>query len=387
MVRYNNLNFSIVSLKYYFLFFLILNKLSYKPYHWFQSLFHLFFAKLTFKEKFLGLPHFLNTTAPHRGILFKLELKPIWALKKKSFFYKRKRLLRLKKKFRKIKNLNLSFFKYYHLSQKYLNIKYSSFSIFQRIFLSKKFIKNRLWRFFYAPTKFFKINSLISNKVNEITRLKDFFFKQPHKLYMLNANKPLITKMRKARYAHWDFRLKGKLNEWRYNKLLGVDLNYITKDNYYTFLNLILLRCFSFILSWRQILKLHNFNLILHNGFFMGYTPTLKCGDIVELPIFIKKSTYEDNKYFSLIVKKSKKRAYIEFLHSKKGLKRAPKHYPKIFKKLPLGFLKLGAFLDFDSSTNSFAVITNITNYKHNIHYNILYTSVLTLQNWRYRFD
>ena len=41
--------------------------------------------------------------------------------------------------------------------------------------LSKKFIKNRLWRFFYAPTKFFKINSLISNKVNEITRLKDFF--------------------------------------------------------------------------------------------------------------------------------------------------------------------------------------------------------------------
>lgn len=201
-------------------------------------------------------------------------------------------------------------------------MKYTNFSILQRIFLSKKNIKNRLWQFFYAPTKFYKIKASIVSKTKDVSRIQSFSFDKINKLTMLNANKPLISKMRKARYAHWDLRLKGRLNEWRYNKLLGVDLSYITKTNYYTFLSLILVRCFNFILSWRQMLKLHNFNLVLHNGFFMGYKPVLKKGDIIELPVFIKNLTTKNEKHFKLITKKSKKRAYIEFLHSKKKLKK-----------------------------------------------------------------
>lgn len=388
MVRYNNINIVTNNIKQYFLLFYILSKFFYKPYHFFQNFLCLFFIKFKWRQRFGRTSNFLNLYPPHRGLLYKIDLKPIWFFKKQQLFRKRKRLSKIKtKKNLKLKRLNLNFFKYYHLNQKYINMKYTNFSILQRIFLSKKNIKNRLWQFFYAPTKFYKIKASIVSKTKDVSRIQSFSFDKINKLTMLNANKPLISKMRKARYAHWDLRLKGRLNEWRYNKLLGVDLSYITKTNYYTFLSLILVRCFNFILSWRQILKLHNFNLVLHNGFFMGYKPVLKKGDIIELPVFIKNLTTKNEKYFKLITKKSKKRAYIEFLHSKKKLKKNNKNFPKIFKKLPVGFLNFGAFLDFDSSTNSFAIIADVGNYSHNVHYNILYTSVLTLQNWRYRFD
>jgi len=36
--------------------------------------------------------------------------------------------------------------------------------------------------------------------------------------------------MRKSRYAHWGYRTTGKLNEWRYNKLLSYELGHLVKD-------------------------------------------------------------------------------------------------------------------------------------------------------------
>lgn len=56
--------------------------------------------------------------------------------------------------------------------------------------------------------------------------------------------------MRKARYAHWDLRLQGTLNKYRYDKLLGRELNhYLFKFSKINFLTLLFLNLYGFLIS------------------------------------------------------------------------------------------------------------------------------------------
>ena len=126
MVRYNNVNIVTNNIKQYFLLFYILSKFFYKPYHFFQNFLCLFFIKFKWRQRFGRTSNFLNLYPPHRGLLYKIDLKPIWFFKKQQLFRKRKRLSKIKtKKNLKLKRLNLNFFKYYHLNQKYINMKYT----------------------------------------------------------------------------------------------------------------------------------------------------------------------------------------------------------------------------------------------------------------------
>ena len=314
----------------------------------------------------------------------KFSLTNLRILKKKGQLGLIKRwynFLKLKKK------LRLNYFKFYNLHHRNRKPTFSNFTINQRIFLSKKIMKKSLWDFFYKSGKTIKqdYKNLINSR--QLT-FPHFLTNSTRNITFLNANKPLLWKMRKARYAHWDLRVRGKLNEWRYHKFLGTELHVLACKDTNLYLNIILLRTYTCILSWRQMILLIKHNLILCNGAPFKSTHSLVRGDIVELPIFIKpRNDKDDLNYFNKIIKRSKRLAYKSFLAFKNKFIRKHEKVPKIFKKLPVGSKFLGSSIAWDRNISAFGVIYDFNAFKHDHEVNITYSSVLTLQNWRYRFD
>ena len=152
----------------------------------------------------------------------------------------------------------------------------------------------------------------------------------------------------------------------------------------------ILLRSYRVVLSWRQMILLITNQLIVINGCFFFENVVIKWGDIIELPFYKrkKKRKIKKSKYiFRKIVRRAKRTSYKSFLANKNKKMRKHTKVPKIFKRLPIGYKKLGAFLARDSSLNIFAVIYPLEQWIHDMDYELGLSSVLTLQNWRYRFD
>lgn len=298
----------------------------------------------------------------------------------RSFFRKWYTFKSIKKGFR------LNFLKYYRLFNLAFKTNCVNFTIRQRLFLSKKTIKKTLWQFFYTAGKhrFLKkrLYKPYDNMVASISSLS-----KSSRVFFFNANKPLIWKMRSARYAHWDLRIKGKLNEWRYNKLLGTELYMLSRNNNNPLLNFIFVRAFNVILSWRQMILLLKYSLIMHNGKVFSNSAVLHVGDIIELPFFIKGYAFFKQRQFKKIISRSKRLSYKSFLSYKNKKIRKHKVVPKLFKKLPIGFKRFGTSLAQDYALNTFAIMYPLDKYKHDISYEISNSSVLTLQNWRYRFD
>lgn len=297
----------------------------------------------------------------------------------------------IKKKFRKyffriIKVRRLNFLKFTTLKLKRKLLYTMRFSIRQRIFLSSKNLTRGVWEFLYKSVK----HKLLER--SKQYKKKNLFFrnKVKKKTILLNANKPLIWKMRKARYAHWNFRTIGKLNQWRYDKLLAWELRNLVESQSKQMLAHIMLRSYKIVLSWRQMILLIKNQLIVINGCFFFANSTIKWGDIIELPFYRKKKIkkIKNSKYtFRKIVRRAKRASYKSFLTFKnKKLKKNHK-VPKIFKRLPIGFKKLGAFLARDSAINVFGVVYPLERWVHDTYYELGLSSVLTLQNWRYRFD
>lgn len=283
------------------------------------------------------------------------------------------------------RNFRLNFLKYYRLINFDFKTNYINFTINQRLFLSKKTIKKTLWQFFYTAEKhrflkkkFYKPHNIVDNISSSPQNSRVFFF---------NANKPLIWKMRNARYAHWDLRTKGKLNEWRYDKLLGTELYMLSHKTNNPLLNFIFIRAYNVILSWRQMILLLKYSLITHNGKIFSNSTTLQVGDIIELPFFLWGSTSFKRRHFKKIIGRAKKLSYKSFLSYKNKKIRKHKVVPKLFKKLPIGFKRFGTSLAQDYALNIFTLVYPLDKYKHDIYYEISNSSVLTLQNWRYRFD
>lgn len=263
----------------------------------------------------------------------------------------------------------------------------NAFGLKQRIFMNKKTIVGTIWAFLYTKVK----NNFLKKQLRKQQPYHARRKINKKKRILLNVYRPLVWKLRKARYAHWSLRTLGKLNEYRYDKLLGVELTFVAKTPSYQFLAHILLNTMYCVLSWRQMLLLSHYNLIVYNGEYAKLPNFIQKGDIIELPFGkkLKKLRKKLKLTFNMIVSKSKKLSYRSFLSRKKKYRFMRRHteVPKIFKKLPLGLKRLGSCVAYEPSLNILAIIYNIPFNRFDVNLAVGKTSVLSLQNWRYRFD
>lgn len=351
--------------------------------YWFLSLNRLILkkkSKYTWNyPKYLNFFNNLNNIYRH-GAVSKLSF--IANIKKKTVFYKKKKLKLLINKLHLKKNIKVkNFISCYYTKIYNTVIKKSAFTLKQRLFISKKFLTQQLWAFLYKSVK----NNFFLKKIDKAI----IYTWNRTKLLFFNFHKPLIWKMRTARYAHWNLRTKGKLNKYRYAKLLGKEMQYILKTKSTQFLLCIFFITYYTILSWKQLLLIIYHSLIIVNGKVIDLNlPYLKLGDIIELPYGL---VYNLNnfvkKHYKKLVKKSKKLVYKQYKEKKKLKLNKDKVIPKIFKKLPVGVQMFGKLTAYDPLLNIFAIVYPIANTRHNIDTKITKTSVLCLQNWRYNFN
>lgn len=264
----------------------------------------------------------------------------------------------------------------------------NTFSLRQRYFLTLKNIRKTIWLFLYVKVKktFFK-NDITTNQILHSFKSRGLPKKS---LFFVNLYKKLLWKMRKARYAHWQYRTTGKLNEWRYNKLLSHELYNLSKSVPQQFLIHIIFRSFFLIVSWRQVLALMSFNLFILNGNFCSNNFFFKKGDILELPLSLSlaydKSKLKKINIFKKNTSKAKKTIYN--FYKKKGFRvMFSQKLPKIFKKIPIGYKNMGSFLAVDNTINVLTLLFDFNKTSQDLSYSLTNNSVLTLQNWRYRFD
>lgn len=277
-----------------------------------------------------------------------------------------------------LKKTNNFFNFFYTKNSNILKVK-AHFSLKQRLFLSQRFITQQIWSFLYKSVS---TNFYLKNKAeNSIEKTKDV------KRLFFNFHKPLIWKMRKARYVHWELRTRGKLNKYRYDKLLGRELVYRLKTKYIQLLACVFFITYYSVLSWKQMLLAINYNLILINSKSVGSSIlNINKGDIIELPYGLNYRKVNINLYTN-VIKKSKKVVYKLYKHKWFLKNKKNKLVPKIFKKLPVGVQLFGKNLAYDPVLNIFAVIYNLPKTTHNLNWNITKSSVLSLQNWRYNFN
>lgn len=292
----------------------------------------------------------------------------------------------LKKKMRRLRLKCLSYTvqaKVRHIA----NFRHTQpFSLKERIFLSHKTIQRTIWEFLYKGVRRRKLNRR-GIAVTRRTRKNNRPVSQKH--IFLNAHKPLIWKMRNARYAHWALRTRGKLNEYRYDKLLGTELNFIGKTKTYLLLPFIIFTTLTSFLSWKQIKQVMEYGLFIYNGRPNWLPEHFAVGDIVELPLGLTlKKTQRRMKFrYRMILNKARRATYKNFIARKRFGVRKPISIPKVFKKLPIANKQLRDRFAFDPSLRAFAVIHPLTKLTRDIEHRLTKSSVLTLQNWRYRFD
>lgn len=297
-------------------------------------------------------------------------------------------LKKLIRKFSRNRTLaRINFLRYAALTTSRVKPVVYNFSLKQRLFLSKKRMVRTVWNLLYTKVKhnFLKTSKKKNNQrriLSKMRRKQRIFF---------NAHKYLAWKMRKARYAHWGLRTMGKLNEYRYNKLLSKELAYLTGWQTSHFLPVILLNTMACLISWKQLFKMLTLHLIVYNGVDINIPAHVKLGDIIELPfgrglgVFRKKL----RRYYRRIINRAKTVSYNSFISFKRKKSFFRKHtaVPKIFKKLPIGLKRLGRNVAYDPALNIMSIIHPIQANNYTIEMSLTNTSVLSLQNWRYRFD
>lgn len=286
--------------------------------------------------------------------------------------YKKKRkIIRQKRK--------INWFKY-NLVKNHRHITSRNiFSRWQRLFLSQKRVNKFCIKFLYHSV--YKALPAVDRDTT-IPRLKT------KKIIYVNLHRSPIWKMRLARYAHWQLRTRGKLNEWRYHKLLSWELRALVKVITLQLLQAILLSSYNVILSWKQLLLLLKFKVVIFNGTWCSKTSSVQPGDIMELPFKLTKQwNKKPKRRFIRLLNRTKWLSYKRFLSRTNKKVRRQKYIPKLFKRVPVGVKKLGSLLAYDPSLNTFAVLYNLPVLQHNLTDELTHSSVLALQNWRYRFD
>lgn len=280
----------------------------------------------------------------------------------------------------------IGFITYARVRQLYQNPTTQPFSLNERIFLSHKTIQGTVWEFLYNSASIKRVN------LRETILLpfkQEYFNETLKKNIFLNAYKPLIWKMRSARYAHWNLKTRGKLNEYRYNKLLGTELYFIGKTKDYLLLPFLLFSTTTIPLSWQQIKQIITFGLFVYNGKYDWFPDQFLSGDIIELPLGFPLNSLSKNldRTYNTFINKARSVSYTNFISRKNFGVRKPIRIPKIFKKLPLINNYLRDRFAFDPALQCFSVIHPLAASIFDIEHRLTKSSVLTLQNWRYRFD
>lgn len=280
----------------------------------------------------------------------------------------------------------IGFITYARVRQLYQNPMTQPFSLKERIFLSHKTIQGTVWEFLYNSASIKKVNL---RETISLPFEQEYFNETSKKKIFLNAYKPLIWKMRFARYAHWSLKTRGKLNEYRYNKLLGTELYFIGKTKDYLLLPFLLFSTITIPLSWQQIKQIITFGLFVYNGKYNWLPDQFLSGDIIELPLGFPLNSLNKNldHIYKIFINKARRVTYINFISRKFFGVRKPTHIPKIFKKLPLINSYLRDRFAFDPALQCFSVIHPLAASISDIEHRLTKSSVLTLQNWRYRFD
>lgn len=298
---------------------------------------------------------------------------------------------RINKK-KKIQKNFLSFFekkqfdsrlKNFYIVKKKLNTnRFSNFSLKQRNFISKKNVLQTNWNFFFKQNQNNAEygNTLLNTIQIEQSRVK--------KLYFFNGYKYLAWKMRKARYAHWDYRTRGKLNEWRYNKLLSSEIYFLNNHKFNQMLIYLIFSTYSVMLSWLQLLKLINYNLIIVNGSYLNFKSAQHLSNhvLVELPYNIALNDCPKwNDGLINTIFKNKRLSYKLF--SKINKKKFDKKIPKTLKEISAHQIFFGTNIAYDYNINAMYFIKRLPELSYDIKANVLTSSVISLQNWRFRFD
>jgi hypothetical protein len=336
--------------------------LNYVSFH----LLSLFFTRRVQKKK-LFINFFKFETRHLKKLKYSITTKNLFRLK--AVKKKNKTKLRSLFFFKKIKS-QVSFIKLGFIQPLVIN-KIITFNLQQRLFTSKKHLSKHLGSFLFKP----------------LLKKKKRFYIKAKSIIFLNAHKSLIWKMRKARYAHWAFRKIGKLNERKYHRFLGTELSFLTQKHGWQLLSQILLSTFTIPISWRHLSNLYLNNLVLVNGNPASNYTVIAKGDIVDLPYNLRTKLLKKKKIFKLF--KRSQRTFFKFFKKLKTYHTIENRFviPKIFKRT---FRKQTHFIKhiaFDKSLNSFAVINNLPAWNNNFEYKTIVSSVIGLQNWKYKFD
>lgn len=262
------------------------------------------------------------------------------------------------------------------------------FNFHQRNFLTKNRIESSLFKWLYFPHKLtLEINFLTKNDTSargeELLENRN----RGNTVLLTNTYKRLAWKFHLARIIHWNLRTKGKLNEWRYNKLLAIDLKAAPHNMQKTLLGYTLLILYTTYTTWKNILQLLDYRLIIKNGTILYPTDTFEKGDIVELPFFWHNSIeVRLEKKFLAIYLRAKKFSFKLLSRTKKPTK-IDKISNKIFKRMPIFFQDFGNLVHCDQVFKSIFFLNPLSTFHYNCNASFNKTSILTLQNWRYRFD
>lgn len=260
----------------------------------------------------------------------------------------------------------------------------AEFSLVNRAHLTLRVLKRKFMSFLYKKPKFVLLKLL-----------KTGFLKKKNKkrkrITLINLYKKYAWKLRCARYVHWDLRTLGKLNEWRYQKLLGVEVRALHTTRRSQFLNYVFMRCFCITASWRSLKHVMPYTPLVYNGRLFFSEEVVEKGDIVELPAgtafrLVKKIYF---KYFRRLVGRVKKLSYRSYLIRTKKRKHAKVYtkVPKAFKNLPVGLKRFGRSIAHELLLNAIAIIKLLANLSHDFNSKVALSSVIALQTWRYRFD
>lgn len=290
-------------------------------------------------------------------------------------------------KFRQINPLK--FFLYKKISK--LEPRTSNFTLRRKIFLSTPNLTKIAADFIYMVAKDRASTKQLFTKHYQPKRVSNkqlFKTKKNSKVIFYNAHKSLICKMRNGRFSHWWTQTQGTLNERRYDKLLARELH--TYLNYFQkqLLNVVITSVYCCFLSWKQPKWFFDLKLCLVNGKPLHFAHLLQKGDIVELPLgpgLVDYNFFNKKYYLSKLM--LAKRFLYKTRFQKKPKGKLAHRCPRVIQRLPTGLQTLGKLIAVDAGLKTVGVLYTLPYLTHSVTGNILVSAVLTLQNWRFRFD
>lgn len=218
------------------------------------------------------------------------------------------------------------------------------------------------------------ITAAVSSTISTPTLLAD----DTQDLFFVNMYKKVSWKMREARYAHWNLQTRGTLNEWRYNKLLGSELqtsNIGCFEHTYSTINHLIGP-----VSVKHLARFLNLNIIkltsnkIPNGLFTYIEYPLKLLGLQELK--------DRHKYWNFTIYRAKKLIYGAHRRTK-----TTKTVGRIIKKFSLEHIETKSNTWHDPASCVALVFKSNENSKKITKKSLLNNTTLSLNNWRFRFD